>query len=102
MSSERGGWSVVLSWLAAAAEFSFGARSAQDVDLQPPRLLRSFVGRQAARRMVELAGAEGVAPEALGLKGCCRARTCQAAIRTLRATAALAGLALPWRRLMST
>ena len=30
-----------------------------------------------------------------GLNGCCRASTCRAAIRTLRAAAALAGLALP-------
>jgi hypothetical protein len=45
--------------------------------------------------MEELAGTDRVARDALGLKGCCNERTCQAAIRTLRATAALAGLALP-------
>src|SRR5215204_659285 len=67
--------------------------------LQLPRLLRSFVGLQAARRMEELAGAGSGAREALGLNGCRSESTCQAAISTLRATAALAGFALPWRRL---
>jgi hypothetical protein len=51
--------------------------------------------------MEELAGTRSVAREALGLNGSRRASTCQAAIRTLRATAALAGFDLPWRRLMS-
>ena len=37
----------------------------------------------------------------LGLNGCWRARMWQAAMRTLRATAALAGLLLPWRCLVS-
>jgi hypothetical protein len=47
---------------------------------------------------------DGCAPRhaaAQALKGCWRARMCQAAIRTLRATAALAGLALPCRVLVS-
>jgi hypothetical protein len=48
--------------------------------------------------MEELAGTGSVALEALGLNGSLSERTCQAAIRTLRATADLAGLALPWRR----
>jgi hypothetical protein len=51
--------------------------------------------------MEELAGTVLVARGALGLNGCWRDKTCQAAISTLRATAALAGLAVPWRRLMS-
>jgi hypothetical protein len=51
--------------------------------------------------MEELAGTGLVARGALGLKGWLRLRMCQLAIRILRATAALAGLALSWRRLMS-
>jgi hypothetical protein len=51
--------------------------------------------------MQELAGTGSVTRVALGLNGCWSARTCQVAIRILRAMAALAGLALPWRRLMS-
>jgi hypothetical protein len=51
--------------------------------------------------MEELAGTGSVARAALGLNGSPSERMCQAAIRTLRATAALAGLDLPWRRLMS-
>src|SRR3954467_11902887 len=51
--------------------------------------------------MVELAGTGSVARGALGLNGWLRDRMCQEAMRILRATAALAGLALPWRRLMS-
>src|SRR5262249_24516214 len=69
--------------------------------LQLPRLLRSFVGFLAAGGMEELAGAWWAALEALGLNGSLKERTCQVAIRTLRATAALAGLALPWRCLVS-
>src|SRR3954447_11695337 len=59
------------------------------------------MGLQAARRIEELAGAGSIARGALGLNGSPSERMCQVAIRTLRATAALAGLALPWRRLMS-
>jgi hypothetical protein len=51
--------------------------------------------------MQELAGTGSVALVALGWNGSLSERMCQAAIRTLRATADLAGLALPWRRLMS-
>jgi hypothetical protein len=91
--SSRTSWQWLLSSLSALG----GARGR----LQLPRLLRSFVGLQAARRMEELAGAGSVARGALGLNGCWSERTCQAAISTLRATAALAGLDLPWRRLMS-
>ena len=60
-------------------------------------------GRQAARKQRELAETvvESVVRGPAGLKGCSRESTCQAAIRTLRATAALAGLALPWRVLVS-
>src|SRR5215211_4253399 len=58
-------------------------------------------GPQAARRMEELAGAGSAPPVALALNGCCRESTCHAAIRILRATAALAGLDLPCRFLVS-
>src|SRR5215203_927455 len=58
-------------------------------------------GPRAARRMEELAGTGSAAREALGLNGSPSERMCQVAIRILRATAALAGLALPWRRLIS-
>jgi hypothetical protein len=51
--------------------------------------------------MEELAGTGSVAREALVLNGSPSERMCQAAIKTLRATAALAGLELPWRRLTS-
>ena len=54
-----------------------------------------FGDRQAARRMEELAGTGSVAFAALGLNGSLSESTCQDAIRTLRATADLAGLALP-------
>ena len=80
---------------------SLSALGAHLVWLQLPRLLRSFVGFQAARPMEELAGTSVVALEAHRLKGSLRARTCQQAIRTLRATAALAGFDLPWRCLVS-
>ena len=45
--------------------------------------------------MEELAGTGSVAFAALGLNGSLSESTCQDAIRTLRATADLAGLALP-------
>ena len=80
---------------------SLSALGAHLVWLQLPRLLRSFVGFQSARRMEELAGTSFAALEALRLKGSLRASTCQEAIRTLRATAALAGFDLPWRCLVS-
>jgi len=58
--------------------------------------------------MEELAGAGSVPSrrvdrwgDGAGLNGSPRARVCQAAMRTLRATAALAGLLLPWRFLVS-
>jgi hypothetical protein len=80
---------------------SLSALGAHLVWLQLPRLLRSFVGFQTARRMEELAGTSLAALEALRLKGSLRARTCQEAIRILRATAALAGFDLPCRCLVS-
>jgi hypothetical protein len=77
------------------AHFSFGAWGA-DCSWELSRLLNSMRGRQAARKQRELAGT-GVVPRGrLGLKGSLRERTCQVAIRTLRATADLAGF-LPWR-----
>src|SRR6266568_3454457 len=51
------------------------------------------MGRQAAREVEELAA---------GLKVSLRASTCQQAISTLRATAALAALPFPCRRRTST
>lgn len=63
------------------------------------RLFVSIRGRQAAKAKRELAGTEVV--RGAGLKGWLRESMCQAAIRILRATAALAGLWLPERRLTS-
>src|SRR5438876_1379243 len=57
------------------------------------RLLNSIKGRQAAKATGELAETEVV--RGAGLKGWLRESICRAAIRTLRATAALA--ALVWR-----
>ena len=66
------------------------------------RLLNSITGRQAAKAKRELAGTE-LPPVDLGagLKGSLRESMCQAAIRILRATAALAELWLPERRATS-
>jgi hypothetical protein len=67
------------------------------------RLLNSMRGRQATRKQRELAETvvEWVVVRGrAGLNGCSRERTCQAAIRTLRATADLAGF-LPARLVMS-
>src|SRR5205809_6104048 len=62
------------------------------------RLLNSIRGRQAAKAKRELAGTEVSAVErGAGLKGSLRESMCQAAIRILRATAALAELWL-WER----
>src|SRR4051812_45935268 len=80
---------------------SLSALRAHVVGLQLPRLLRSFGDRQAARRMEELAGTGSGALDPFGVNGSPSERMCQEAMRTLRATAAFAGLALPWRRLMS-
>ena len=81
------------------AHFSFGAGGA-DCSWELSRLLNSMRGRQAARKQRELAET-GAAPRGrLGLKGSSRERTCQAAIRTLRATADMAGF-LPWRAVSS-
>src|SRR5438552_14907573 len=71
---------------------------AHRVRLELSRLLNSQMGRQAARELGELAGTVGAAAGAAGLKGSLRASTCQQAIRTLRATAALAALPFPCRR----
>jgi hypothetical protein len=51
--------------------------------------------------MEELAGTGSAARGAAGVNGWLRCTMCRLAIRTLRATAAFAGLALPWRRLIS-
>src|SRR6266542_311347 len=63
------------------------------------RLLNSITGRQAAKAKRELAGTEVTL--GAGLKGSLRESMCQAAIRILRATAALAELWLPERWLTS-
>jgi hypothetical protein len=66
------------------------------------RLLSSMRGRQAAKAKRELAGTESPAVDlGAGLKGSLRESMCQAAIRILRATAALAELWLRERRLTS-
>ena len=78
------------------AHFSFGARVGAECSWELSRLLNSMQGRQAARKQRELAEAGSGRRGAAGLKGCWRERTCQAAIRILRATAALAGF-LPAR-----
>ena len=62
-----------------------------------------LVGRQAARTQLEFAGTGVAAPRGReGLKGCWSASTCQLAISTLRATAALAGLPLPPQRSLTS
>jgi hypothetical protein len=66
------------------------------------RLLNSIKGRQAAKAKRELAGTElPVVDLGAGLKGSLRESMCQAAIRILRATAALAALLLRERRTTS-
>ena len=66
------------------------------------RLLNSIRGRQAAKAKRELAGTEvPLVQRGAGLKGWLRESMCQAAIRILRATAALAELLLPERRATS-
>ena len=52
-------------WSAVVVLRSLSALGAHVVCLQLPRLLRSFLGFQAARRMEELAGTSLVALEAL-------------------------------------
>ena len=81
---------------------SLSALVAQRVRLELSRLLNSQMGRQAARELEELAGTIGAAARAAGLKGWLRASTCQQAISTLRATAALAALPCPCRCRTST
>jgi hypothetical protein len=65
------------------------------------RLLNSIRGRQAAKAKRELAGTEVAPVRGAGLNGSLRESMCQAAIRILRATAALAELWLRERRLTS-
>jgi hypothetical protein len=67
------------------------------------RLLSSIRDRQAAKAKRELAGTVVPAVDlGAGLKGSLRESMCQAAIRILRATAALAALLWRDRRPMST
>jgi hypothetical protein len=84
--------SLVVRW----AHFSFGARVLAECSWELSRLLNSMRGRQAARKQRELAEAGWGRRGAAGLNGCWRDRTCQVAIRILRATADLAGF-LPAR-----
>src|SRR5439155_19701079 len=95
--------SVVWSFLGweRVGSLLFRRSLAQCVRLELSRLLNSPKRRQAARELEELAGTAGAA-EAAGLKGSLRASTCQQAISTLRATAALAALPFPCRRRTST
>jgi hypothetical protein len=79
---------------------SLSALGCADDRFQLSRLLMSLWGRQAARSPWSLPGQVGSKICAAGLNGCWRARTCQLAIRTLRATALLAGFALPCRVLV--
>jgi hypothetical protein len=66
------------------------------------RLLNSIRGRQAGKAKRELAGTDVPAVDlGAGLKGSLRESMCQAAIRVLRATAALVELWLRERRLTS-
>src|ERR687897_883669 len=97
---ERLGRCQVLSWLIGGTLISLSALSAHNLGWKLSRLLNSRAGRQAARKRLELAGT-GSLRGRLGLKGCSRLSTCQQAISTLRATAALAGFALPVRDLTS-
>jgi hypothetical protein len=74
---------------------SLSALGGAECSSERSRLLNSMRGRQAARKQRELAETEPPRGR-LGLKGSSRERTCQEAIRTLRATADLAGF-LPAR-----
>ena len=82
------------------AHFSFGAWVGAECSWELSRLLNSMQGRQAARKRGELAEAGSGRRLVGALKGSCRERMCQEAIRILRATAALAGF-LPARAAMS-
>ena len=77
------------SWWMRCAHFSFGALGA-DRSWELPRPLNSMQDRQAVRKQQEFAEAGWC------LKGSRRESMCQAAIRSLRATADFAGF-LPWR-----
>ena len=79
---------------------SLSALGCADDRFQLSRLLKSLLGRQAARSSGSLPGQSSGEAGAWGLNGSWSESTCQQAIRTLRAIAALAGLALPCRRLV--
>ena len=85
------------------AQFSFGAclRTPCRSELSQP--LNSLWAVHSARTQLEFArtGADALRGRE-GLKGCWSARTCQLAMRTLRATAALAGLPLPPQRSLTS
>jgi hypothetical protein len=76
---------------------SLSALGCADDRFQLSRLLKSLLGRQAARSSGSLPGQTSGGIGAWRLNGCWRERTCQLAIRILRAIAALAGLVFPWR-----
>jgi hypothetical protein len=101
LSRGRSGWPAPCG--ERGAHFSFGAWVVAECSWELSRLLNSMRGRQATRKQRELAETvvEWVVVRGrAGLNGCSRERTCQAAIRTLRATADLAGF-LPARLVMS-
>ena len=81
------------------AELSFGFSGTWSVPAVPAS--QFVLGPQAARRLDELAGTGLGARRGRGLNDCSRLSTCQAAIRILRATAALAGFGFPCLRLTS-
>src|SRR4051812_45720349 len=69
---------------------SLSALGSAECSWELSRLLKSMQGRQAARKQRACEAGSG-RRGAAGLKGCWRDSTCQAAIRILRATAALVG-----------
>src|SRR5215212_684536 len=97
------GWGLLRLWDSVVAQFSFGACPSHTVSVGAVPASQFLVGRQSARTQLELAGTGASAPRGReGVKGCCSASRCQAAIRTLRATAALAGLPLPPQRALTS
>ncbi len=77
------------------AHFSFGA-GAHTVSVGAASASQFSAGPQAAKGVMELAETRWLERGRVDLNGWLRASTCQAEIRTLRATALLAGF-LPWR-----
>ena len=81
------------------AHFSFGARGAPSrIEAVPAS---QFACGPSGGQKAAGAGRDKIGVGRCGLKGSSRLSTCQQAIRTLRATADLAGFALPVRALTS-